>query len=158
VNKEETLAVYEQGSDAWNAWAEKTLADCTALETAGAWKNASKAYFEEHSFDTEADIRGFIFPGGAGFDGTTFRDTAGFGGATFRGTAWFGLSVFNCSADFTNAVFQGAAASRQESRVAVRPDRPGASHPSRRARARPSGGGGNKQAELLAFLILRSRC
>jgi hypothetical protein len=147
VNKEETLAVYEQGSDAWNAWAEKTLADCTALETAGAWKNASKAYFEEHSFDTEADIRGFIFPGGAGF-----------GGATFRGTAWFGLSVFNCSADFTNAVFQGAAASRQESRVAVRPDRPGASHPSRRARARPSGGGGNKQAELLAFLILRSRC
>jgi hypothetical protein len=147
VNKEETLAVYEQGSDAWNAWAEKTLADCTALETAGAWKNASKAYFEEHSFDTEADFRGFIFPGDAGF-----------GGGTFRGTAWFGLSVFNCSADFTNAVFQGAAASRQESRVAVRPDRPGASHPSRRARARPSGGGGNKQAELLAFLILRSRC
>jgi hypothetical protein len=147
VNKEETLALYEQGRDAWNAWAEKMLADRTALEAAGAWKNASKAYFEEHSFDTEADFRGFIFPGDAGF-----------GGATFRGTAWFGLSVFNCSADFTNAVFQGAAASRQESRVAVRPDRPGASHPSRRARARPSGGGGNKQAELLAFLILRSRC
>jgi hypothetical protein len=147
VNKEETLALYEQGRDAWNAWAEKMLADRTALEAAGAWKNASKAYFEEHSFDTEADFRGFIFPGDAGF-----------GGGTFRGTAWFGLSVFNCSADFTNAVFQGAAASRQESRVAVRPDRPGASHPSRRARARPSGGGGNKQAELLAFLILRSRC
>ena len=147
MNKEETLALYEQGRDAWNAWAEKMLADRTALEAAGAWKNASKAYFEEHSFDTEADFRGFIFPGDAGFDGTTFRDTAG-----------FGLSVFNCSADFTNAVFQGAAASRQESRVAVRPDRPGASHPSRRARARPSGGGGNKQAELLAFLILRSRC
>lgn len=147
MNKEETLALYEQGRDAWNAWAEKMLADRTALEAAGAWKNASKAYFEEHSFDTEADFRGFIFPGDAGF-----------GGGTFRGTAWFGLSVFNCSADFTNAVFQGAAASRQESRVAVRPDRPGASHPSRRARARPSGGGGNKQAELLAFLILRSRC
>ena len=147
MNKEETLALYEQGRDAWNAWAEKMLADRTALEAAGAWKNASKAYFEEHSFDTEADFRGFIFPGDAGFDGTTFRDTAG-----------FGSSVFNCSADFTNAVFQGAAASRQKSRVAVRPDRPGASHPSRRARARPSGGGGNKQAELLAFLILRSRC
>ena len=134
MNKEKTLALYEQGSDAWNAWAEKMLADRTALEAAGAWKNASKAYFEEHSFDTEADFRGFIFPGDAGF-----------GGGTFRGTAWFGLSVFNCSADFTNAVFQGAAASRQESRVAVRPDRPGASHPSRRARARPSGGGQNKQ-------------
>ena len=96
MNKEETLALYEQGSDAWNAWAEKMLADRTALEAAGAWKNASKAYFEEHSFDTEADFRGFNFPGDAGF-----------GGATFRGTAWFGLSVFNCSADFTNAVFQG---------------------------------------------------
>ena len=35
MNKEKTLALYEQGSDAWNAWAEKMLADRTALEAAG---------------------------------------------------------------------------------------------------------------------------
>ncbi len=37
MNREETLALYAQGRDAWNAWAAERLAERKRLEEAGAW-------------------------------------------------------------------------------------------------------------------------
>ena len=36
MNRDETVALFLQGREAWNAWAEKMLAERKALEAAGA--------------------------------------------------------------------------------------------------------------------------
>jgi hypothetical protein len=38
MNREETLALYARGKEAWNAWAEDMLAKRKALEEAGTWE------------------------------------------------------------------------------------------------------------------------
>jgi hypothetical protein len=37
MNRKATLALYAQGCEAWNAWAEKLLAKRHAIEAAGNW-------------------------------------------------------------------------------------------------------------------------
>jgi hypothetical protein len=41
MNKDETLALYEQGKDAWNAWAKEMLKRRAEMETAGTWDDRS---------------------------------------------------------------------------------------------------------------------
>ncbi|MFY9641037.1 MAG: hypothetical protein WA384_07620 [Rhodomicrobium sp.] len=37
MDRDETVALFLQGREAWNAWARKMLAGRKALETAGRW-------------------------------------------------------------------------------------------------------------------------
>ena len=37
MNREETLALWKQGKEAWNSWAEGMLAQRKKLEEAGEW-------------------------------------------------------------------------------------------------------------------------
>lgn len=37
--RDETLALFAQGKEAWNAWAEVRLAEKAALEAAGTWRS-----------------------------------------------------------------------------------------------------------------------
>jgi hypothetical protein len=37
MNKEQSLALYAKGKDAWNAWANEMLDKRKAMETAGSW-------------------------------------------------------------------------------------------------------------------------
>jgi len=134
LNKEETLALYKQGKDAWNAWAKELLAQRQALVEHGTWPNGedppgdndqisnwcstAAADFKERTFEEVADFDGFIFPWAvafgeatfmvsAWFDKATFEWDVEFGGATFEGGAQFGNATFNADARFDKATFEG---------------------------------------------------
>ncbi len=105
MNKEETLALYAQGKETWNAWANDLLA---RREDSEAWKDAAEADFRSYAFQ-EAHFSEFIFPGNALFDGATFKGPAVFGGVTFKGTAKFEKARFTGIAIFSGATFESAA-------------------------------------------------
>ena len=42
MDRDETVALFLQGREAWNAWAEKMLAERKALEASGAWKSSQR--------------------------------------------------------------------------------------------------------------------
>lgn len=127
MNKEETLALWQQGKDAWNAWAEKMLAHRAGMERDGTWASSrnvlghegpgneatagwmdeAAADFEGQAFEAVADFRGFLFPGAAKFENATFEQVAGFDRATFSGDAWFASATFSEDAWFTSAAFSG---------------------------------------------------
>ena len=136
MNREETHALYAQGKHAWNAWAEKMLAEKTRLEAAGQWavekgrlglepKNdttrawlvAASAIFSSgedlHTFSGDVDFAGFVFPGDAGFSKATFSGDAGFDRATFSGNAGFDKATFAGRARFDRATFSGGARFRE---------------------------------------------
>ena len=99
MNKEETLALYAQGKEAWNAWAADLLA---CREDSQAWKDAAKADFSRHCFESDADFLWFIFPGEALFTGVRFSgEVTNFGAADFRGRTAFTGAVFNGHAVIT---------------------------------------------------------
>ena len=121
MNKEETLALWRQGRDAWNAWAKEMLDRRAAMEEAGTWSAsrdwppekgnkitdgwmaAAAADFAAH-VDASADFTGSVFPGRANFSEATFQKDAYFNSATFSGDAQFGSATFNKNG---NAVFLG---------------------------------------------------
>ena len=123
MNKEETWALYQQGKDAWNAWAKERHAERTRLEEAGQWDGESigrmrnqdtvswlhdaKADFEDLVFKEEADFQGFLFPGEAQFHKTIFKQSARFDDAVFEGDAKFGEAEFNEVAWFYKTSFEG---------------------------------------------------
>ncbi|WP_340115340.1 pentapeptide repeat-containing protein [Pelagibius sp. 7325] len=136
MNQEETLALFAKGCDAWNAWAEKLLADRERLRKEGGWQeadfdeepswktkdwlDAAKADFAEQEFPKDADFQQLIFPGeaeftkatfsgNAPFRKATFSGTAEFEGATFLGDAWFNGATFSGDAGFAEATFSGDA-------------------------------------------------
>jgi uncharacterized protein YjbI with pentapeptide repeats len=138
MNKDESLALYAQGRDAWNAWAQKQLDQRAEMEKAGtwaatsegfvdgqndatrAWLAASRANFSEHTFDEPVDFRDIQFPAYVWFDKATFTGdavfaearfsgTANFRGARFSGVANFRHTVFSDEAWFGDAVFSGDA-------------------------------------------------
>lgn len=127
MNKEESLALLVQGPKAWNAWAEKMLAERDRLQTTNLWEEAperwiaaAKADFSGHTFEETANFSGLIFPGDASFYGTVFNGPTEFtqtvfeGGALFndahfRMTAWFARTKFDSGARFNTTTFFDAA-------------------------------------------------
>ena len=133
MNREETLALYAQGRDAWNAWAQNMLDERAAMEKAGTWaaeqdeSNSPKAKNgvtsawmqtaisdfsnndNPHTFAEPVDFSGFIFPGLAWFDTTKFDGRAKFVAAKFLANAWFGRSTFVEETSFEEAMFDAEA-------------------------------------------------
>lgn len=117
MNKEETLALYEKGLEAWNAWAEEILAQRMKFSEANermtsdhSWRIRAKADFTDHTFEKEVTFTDFIFPWHAEFDGTRFTKGARFDKSRFHGDARFDKSSFSHDAIFTGAMFSGYAA------------------------------------------------
>jgi uncharacterized protein YjbI with pentapeptide repeats len=140
MNREETLALYAQGKDAWNAWAEKMLAERAEMERMGKWAveksflvgvqpdnertaewfDAADVDFSKHKFEGQsADFRGWTFPGAATFNGASFLGLTSLDGATFSHLAWFAGARFSGDVWFDgakfleDAVFIGATFSEQ---------------------------------------------
>ena len=116
MNKEESLTLLAQGRDAWNAWAEKMLAERRAMEAEGRWEEseaewhaAAKADFSGHEFETSVHFDKLVFPSDAGFGEATFKGDAWFSQATFTGDAWFSRATFTGNARFSKARFAGYA-------------------------------------------------
>ncbi len=53
MNWDETVALFLQGREAWNAWAEKMLAERKALEEAGVWKARRERSLEPETWEPE---------------------------------------------------------------------------------------------------------
>ena len=132
MNKDQTLALFAQGQEAWNAWAEQMLAERQAYEETGAW-NASepetawvhhwiseaRADFTGHRFTEVASFSGFFFPGEADFRPTEGKGETGsdimvptcfeasslFESARFCGNALFDEATFSRNANFSEATF-----------------------------------------------------
>lgn len=125
MNKEESLALFAQGRDAWNAWAAKMTAEREALEAAGTWmagrieaqrNDATRAWhaaadvdFAEHQFTKRENFSGFVFPGDAEFGKAVFQNYAMFNKATFLATATFSEVTFSATATFSEVTFLGDA-------------------------------------------------
>jgi len=125
MNKQESLALYAHGKEAWNAWAEDMLARRQALQDAGKWSpredagawttetrdwhTAAAADFAQTNFGADADLADFVFPGAAKFDNATFPGDARFHRATFSGGAVFYGAAFSGDAEFDDATFTGGA-------------------------------------------------
>lgn len=118
MNKEETLALWRQGKDAWNVWAKDMLdrrAEMKAGTCAGRESQSDNriiserlaamvADFSGHVFDQHADFGGFLFPSLANFDNARFQYSA-FDGAKFIENARFSGTRFICYVRFDNSTF-----------------------------------------------------
>ena len=123
MNREESLALFARGRQAWNAWAEGRRAERRALEEAGAWienpgpgnaatmawHDTAAADFCGHEFKGATDFSGFVFPSQAKFEGASFSGDAWFNEAAFAGSAQFSEAAFAGSAWFNEASFAGSA-------------------------------------------------
>ena len=118
MNKDESLALYAQGHEAWNAWAKEMLARRSQMEGAGQWSEdnaaakawiaAAKAEFSKHNFTSNVNFTGFVFPGAAQFGKAVFSGDARFDEATFSGEALFDNATFSDDARFNRAMFSCA--------------------------------------------------
>ncbi|WP_299617078.1 pentapeptide repeat-containing protein [Pelagibius sp.] len=135
MNREESIALFNQGREVWNAWAHRKFAQRKALMDRGqwfaddaggstvasqTWWDESTADFSDQVFEEDADFASFVFPGSTSFHGATFGGTAEFGqvrfedevdfqGVTFEDQARFGLAVFKGYAGFGQATFKRGA-------------------------------------------------
>lgn len=127
MTKDETLALYAQGKEAWNDWAGKRLAERAQLETAGQWVSElefscdslsneeatkqwlddARADFTAYGFSSDATFTEFLFPGEAAFKGATFGCKANFDGTVFKHFAQFRGALFQgTSTSFQGAIFE----------------------------------------------------
>ncbi|MER0171362.1 MAG: hypothetical protein DU489_12295 [Nitrosomonas sp.] len=125
MNKEESLALYEKGVEAWNAWANEMLAKKAELEENKQWQidangkginevtrewiNNSNVNFSNpnHIFDKKVDFSDFIFPYSVNFREVTFSGEAWFNNAKFNGDTKFDSAKFNDATRFIGAEFNG---------------------------------------------------
>ena len=132
MNQLETLKLFAQGKEKWNAWANDVLAKRRELEVAGkweivkndldewsarneetrAWFDAARAQFssdlDKHTFEHPVDFYGWVFPS-ACFVWATFEEDADFRGAIFSDHAEFKWATFRGDALFNGATFKGDA-------------------------------------------------
>ena len=115
MNKEETLALWRKGKDAWNAWAKEMLERCPATEVGACrsddlatrdWLIDASADFEKHVFEDEAGFAGFIFPANSNFEGSVFKNIARFEESVFKSIAYFIDAKFCGDVRFDNATFE----------------------------------------------------
>lgn len=119
MNKEETMELYAQGREAWNAWAKYMLAQRSTVIKTGKWidikgeerektrdwLNAARADFSNHVFEDKVNFAHFFFPGDTRFNRVTFNNAI-FDEAEFNGNVWFEEATFT-SADFRRTAFKG---------------------------------------------------
>ena len=116
MDSKETLALYKQGKEAWNAWAEEMLA---RRDDSQRWKQDATAFFALHVSDIAQEFRDFdiaVNSGSADFSGLIFpshfalggrlKHIAYFDGTRFEGWATFTDALFPDQVTFQNAVFQ----------------------------------------------------
>ncbi len=136
MNRDETVALFLQGKEAWNAWAEKMLAERKAMVADGRWVNQQNEWGEQARADFSKIL--FLVRGLEGtkeaagesseeegsatpsiksiylntkvidFVGFIFPDYANFYSATFS-DAYFANATFSGNADFKTATFSGNA-------------------------------------------------
>lgn len=120
MNKEETLALWAQGKDAWNAWAQRMLDQRAEMEKAHGpgrptsesmsdWIAKAAADFSAQEFGEDMNFDSFVFPGQANFNKTVFRKEARFGGGTFKQNAEFSQTIFSGDVWFHGRTFNGHA-------------------------------------------------
>jgi Pentapeptide repeats (9 copies) len=135
--RDETVALFLEGREAWNAWAEDMLAARRVLEADGRWaaKRNSSGHLEPQNAQTDGWMRAaaaifsfcvFLVAGdrrsGAGNGDNGYKpalpagkvvqlDTGGidFGGFVFPGDVWFDNAAFSGDTSFTSAAFLGGA-------------------------------------------------
>jgi len=126
MNKEQTLALWAQGKDAWNAWAKEMLKRRAEMERDGTWivtrghlgaieagnqltsewMAAAEANFADFVFQWQGDFVKFCFPGLADFRQCTFKMQSNFREAIFFGTADFENVIFENDGVFPDARFK----------------------------------------------------
>ncbi|WP_177191632.1 pentapeptide repeat-containing protein [Nitrosospira sp. Nsp14] len=137
VDKSESYGLFGKGRDEWNNWAQRCLSDRAELEAKEEWRlnsdqdgipvganqatidwlSCASADFSNHSFGSNADLSGFIFPGpvifrevafhrNANFELALFHHFASFESVTFSGPAHFQRTVFAGGSSFRRALFQ----------------------------------------------------
>jgi len=122
MNREETWALFEQGRDVWNTWAEEMLAKRKKFAENGIWPeggnigvgtSATNAWSEEASADFSGqefnDINtgfaDFVFPWIADFRNARFNNQIDFRNAEFNSLTHFENATFKSDANFQNAEF-----------------------------------------------------
>lgn len=132
MNKEESLALYEKGKEAWNEWAGEMLAQRKLWADDGAWPegedppdnieaiigwcDACNADFQECVLSDYMDFQNFVFPWSATFrfaqfqksamfDNVHFRYRVSFEGVNFHGDAYFTDSHFDNEVTFDKSCF-----------------------------------------------------
>jgi len=112
MDKEQSLALYKQGREKWNEWANGLLAEKKRQEEAGEWEaekekweDEATADFQDHTFDESADFKEFIFPGLTQFSHTEFLGGAVFLDAIFFGEVYFHRVTFLKTTVFAKAIF-----------------------------------------------------
>lgn len=132
MNRDESIALFKQGRDAWNAWAEQKLSERRALEKAGCWfrrgdhgdvtelarrwHEEASGNFNGYTFEEDTDFSDFIFPGKTNFVGAIFRGKSLFRNAQFMGSVqlkkarfenfvWFEEVIFEDFAGFSSSEF-----------------------------------------------------
>ncbi len=130
MNREETLALYEQGVEAWNKWANEMLEERKRLEEAGEWVveyntmedviplnektkkwiNRTTANFSSKEkpsiFKEKFNIENFIFPSITYFEKAQFLKEVNFNNSRFNGISYFRSTMFKDVARFNNCVFE----------------------------------------------------
>ena len=111
MDSRETLALYQQGKEAWNEWAREMSA--RRNENDPQWEQAATAFFSSQLREEfrevnkknsgEANFSGFLFPGLVGFWGADH--IVRFDGARFEGWATFTNARFPDQVTFKDAVF-----------------------------------------------------
>jgi hypothetical protein len=139
MNRDETVALFLQGREAWNAWAERMLSERKALEETGRWALKEDGYARQEPKNAEttawlgaarADFARcqFLIEGRATHEGTTEPDRGAadsceqrthsvwipgakvdFDGFLFPGYANFDGAIFSADASFIDASFRGYA-------------------------------------------------
>ena len=130
MNREQTVALWRQGKDAWNDWASVLLDARKDLEQSGlwdvkmsfsdelepdnektaAWLQAAKADFSGHEFDRDAVFDGFLFPGETAFSAHKNISKAGGDAAKtpvrFKQAVNFDGATFAGFVSFRDAIFE----------------------------------------------------
>lgn len=133
MNREQTLALYEQGVEAWNKWANEMLEERKRLEEAGEWsveKNSSgellscnektqnwidtaEANFsiknQKDTFSYEINLKHFLFPGNTIFNKIIFNNKVSCFMTKFLGIVQFLDTTFNDETTFAKAIFYSTA-------------------------------------------------
>jgi uncharacterized protein YjbI with pentapeptide repeats len=136
MNRDETIELFLQGQEAWNAWAEKMLSKRRALEAdrrldeEHPWHDAAAADFScclflargsERTKEAAGDqdrkdggeeppVKSILFDSDRiDFGRLIFPGYTQFDSATFSGTAWFGAAKFWGNALFGRVTFLGTA-------------------------------------------------
>lgn len=117
MNREETLALYEQGIDAWNKWANEMLQSKKRFLENGEWEERKYKWIENtsvnfssvsypHEFKKEMNFINLIFPSKVYFTKATFKGYVQFDNITFYDKVNFSYTEFKSTTSFIDTNFQ----------------------------------------------------